>query len=262
MSDDKNNIEKKPARTPEGMAGLAKGLAIIESFGQTHEYLTVSDAAQYADISRASARRCLLTLADLGYLTKSGSQFRPTPRMLRLGAAYYEASSLPQLAQTHLENARNELQESIALAVFEDGYSVFIARCETERIVTSIAKIGQRLPAFASATGRILLAGFSDDELKAYLESADLTALTKSTITDKKKLFTRISETRSQQLEISAEELEEGLISMAVPVRNPSGETIAAMSMSASSARISMEKMKHDFFPIVKKHADALSRTL
>ncbi|MBL4725772.1 MAG: helix-turn-helix domain-containing protein [Rhizobiaceae bacterium] len=241
---------------------MAKGLAIIESFGRTHEYLTVSDAAQYADISRASARRCLLTLADLGYLTKSGSQFRPTPRMLRLGAAYYEASSLPQLAQTHLDNARDELRESIALAVFEDGYSVFIARSETERIVTSIAKIGQRLPAFASATGRVLLADYSDDDLKVYLEKADLVPFTKSTITDKKKLFTRIGKARTQQLEISAEELEEGLISMAVPVRNPNGETVAAMSMSASSVRISIAQMKRDYAPIIKKHADALSRTL
>lgn len=259
MSDEKK--EKAP-RAPEGMAGLAKGLSIIESFGRTHEYLTVSDAAQYADISRASARRCLLTLADLGYLTKSGSQFRPTPRMLRLGAAYYETSSLPQLAQTHLENARDELHESIALAVFEDGYSVFIARCETERIVTSIAKIGQRLPGYASATGRILLAAMGDDELQTYLDNTDLAALTKSTITDKKKLLARIGKARTQQVEISAEELEEGLISMAVPVRNPDGQTVAAMSMSASSVRISIKQMQRDYFPVIKKHADALSRTL
>ena len=262
MVDEKSKKQAKAVRTPEGMAGLAKGLAIIESFGKTHEYLTVSDAAQNTDISRASARRCLLTLAELGYLNKNGSQFRPTPRMLRLGAAYYEATSLPQLAQTHLENARDELNESIALAVLEDGYSVFIARAEAERIVTSIAKIGHRLPAYASATGRILLAAFSADELTTYLKNTDLIALTKSTMTDKDKLVTRIHLAGIQQMEISSEELEEGLISIAVPVRSPDGKIIATLSMSALNARISNKQLKHDCFPILKKHADALSRTL
>lgn len=259
MSDEKPDRAK---RAPEGMAGLGKGLAIIESFGKTRLYMTVSDAAQYVGISRSSARRCLLTLVDLGYLTKSGSQFRPTPRMLHLGAAYYETSSLPQLALTHLENARDELQESIALAVFEDGYSVFIARTETERFVTSIAEIGQRLPGYASATGRILLAALSDDEIQAYLDNNSLKALTKSTITDKRKLMTRIKLTRTQGVEISAEELEEGLISMAVPVFDADGQIIAAMSMSVSIARISIEQMKCNYFPVIKKYADALSLTL
>lgn len=263
MVDKKLNTETKPApRAPEGMAGLAKGLAIIEAFGKSNDYLTVANAAQYAEISRASARRCLLTLTDLGYLIRYGSQYRPTPRMLRLGAAYYDSASLPQLAQMHLENARDELEESISLAILEGGYSVFIARSETERIVSSVAKIGQRLPAHASATGRVLLASLSDEDFKSYLENADLVALTKATITKKSELKARVLETRLNDVEVTDEELEEGLVSMAVPVKNHLGETIAAMSMSASSARISVEQMKQEFQPVLTKHAEALARTL
>lgn len=263
MADEKLKTgPKAPPRAPEGMAGLAKGLAIIEAFGKSNDYLTVANAAQYAEISRASARRCLLTLTDLGYLIRYGSQYRPTPRMLRLGAAYNESASLPQLAQMHLENAKDELQESISLAILEEGYAVFIARAETERIVSGVAKIGQRLPAYASATGRVLLAALSDKEFDTYLKNADLVALTKTTITKKRELKERVRQAGLNDVAVTSEELEEGLVSMAVPVKNPNGETIAAMSMSASSARISVTQMKKKFQPILTKHAQALARTL
>ncbi|MFK5980671.1 MAG: IclR family transcriptional regulator C-terminal domain-containing protein [Rhizobiaceae bacterium] len=244
------------------MAGLAKGLAIIESFGETRECLTVTDAAQVAGISRASARRCLLTLADLGYLIRNGSQFHPTPRMLRLGAAYYDSATLPQLAQIHLDRARDDLQESISLAILEQGHAVFIARSETKRIVSSAGNIGQRLPAYASATGRILLASLPDGDLNTYLEKTELVALTKSTIINIRDLTARIRQTSVSQVEVTDEELEEGLISMAVPVKGQDGETVAAMSMSASSARITADQMKQKFYPTLMKYADALSKTL
>lgn len=256
------DLKKASVRKSEGMAGLAKGLAIIESFGDKHEYLTVARAAQVADISRASARRCLLTLTDLGYLIKIGSQFRPTPRMMRLGAAYYDTASLPQLAQSYLEAARDILQESISLAILEGGFSVFVARAESERIVSTVAKLGGRLPAYASATGRILLASLSDAELDTYLKNIEPIALTKSTITDKIKLRERISKARSELVEVTDEELEEGIVSMAVPVKNPEGQTVAAMSMSASSARISAQLMRKEFSPILTEYANALARTL
>lgn len=251
-----------PVRKPEGMAGLAKGLAIIEAFGAEHDYLTVAQAAQVAGISRASARRCLLTLSDLGYLFKYGSQFRPTPRMLRLGAAYSETATLPQLAQAHLEAARDELRESISLAILEQGNSVFIARAEAERIVSSVVRLGGRLPAYASATGRVLLASLQDEELEKYLASITPEAFTKATITDKGELKRRIQLTRENHVEITDEELEQGMVSMAVPISDADGRTVAAMSMSASSGRISADRMRREFFPVLSKYADALARSL
>lgn len=254
--------KKSIPRQPEGMAGLAKGLAIIESFGQKHEYLTVSDAAEVADISRASARRCLLTLTNLGFLVKQGPQFRPTPRMARLGAAYYETAALPQLAQPHLEAARDELNESISLAILEDGQSVFIARAESERIVSSVARLGRRLPAYATATGRVLLAALSENELDSYLETVNPQPITGSTIVKKSILKSRIDSARKEMSEVTDEELEEGMVSLAVPVQDGNGNTVAAMSMSASSARISAERMKKEFAPILSEYARALARSL
>ncbi|EKE67575.1 MULTISPECIES: IclR family transcriptional regulator domain-containing protein [Rhodobacterales] len=257
---------KKPApskaRAPEGMAGLAKGLTIIEAFGSNHEHLTVASAAELAGLSRASARRCLLTLADAGYLFRQGSKYRPTPRMLRLGAAYYESASLPQLAEAHLEAARDELNESISLAIFEEGYAVFVARAEAERIVSSLAKLGGRLPAYASATGRVLLAAQSNEILTKYLNKNKLQKLTPVTITNKDQLSERIKKVKNVGFEITVNELEEGMVSMAVPVLDNQGNVVAAMSMSASSARISTQKLQEEYLPTLQMHASRLSQSL
>ncbi|MBV1866859.1 MAG: helix-turn-helix domain-containing protein [Marinosulfonomonas sp.] len=244
------------------MAGLAKGLAIIEAFGAEHEYLTVSIAADVANVSRASARRCLLTLTDLGYLVKSGPQFRPTPRMVRLGAAYFETASLPQMAQAHLDRARDEIKESVSLAVLENGHSMFIARAEAERIVSSVARIGRRLPAHTCATGRVLLSSLTETQLDSFLATITVTPTAPATVTDRDELATRIRQTAQDQMAFTDQELEEGMVSIAVPVRDGNGQIIAAMSVSASSARISIGEMRKDLFPILARHAAALSQML
>lgn len=249
-------------RAPEGMAGLAKGLSIIEAFGSSHEHLTVASAAAVAGISRASARRCLLTLTDAGYLFRHGSKYKPTPRMLRLGAAYFESASLPQLAEAHLTAARDKLNESISLAIFEDGYAVFVARVEAERIISSLAKLGGRLPAYASATGRVLLAAQSVKTLNEYLDTTKLLKLTPETLIDREHLRERIEKIRHDGYEITINELEEGMVSMAVPVMDNQQNTVAAMSMSASSARISTNQLRKDFLPILQVHASRLSQSL
>lgn len=257
-----DDTPEKPARAPEGMGGLAKGLAIIEAFSTTRREMTVAKAAQAAGISRASARRCMLTLADLGYVRQVGSAYLPTPRMLRLGDAFFESSSLPQLAQSHLDDARDELNEAISLAVLEEGQAVFVARAEVTRPVSSYVRLGAKLPAFASATGRVLLADLSDDEVDAYLKSADLAPLSTKTVTDVGRLHDLIAEVRAQGYALINEELELGMLAMAVPVRNRQGEAVAALSISASIARVGVEQAKREFLPVLKARAEALSRML
>src|SRR3984957_2176989 len=132
-------------RLPEGMGGLAKGLAIIEAFSPRRNRLTVSEAAEASHTSRASARRCLLTLTELGYLEFDGKYFRPQPRLLALSAAYSGTRSLPQIAQPFLQAARDELQESISLAVLDRDAALFVARPEAERLVTTGLSIGTRI---------------------------------------------------------------------------------------------------------------------
>ncbi len=258
--DDINSTGKK--RAPEAMGGLAKGLAIIEAFAAQRREMSVARAAQETGLSRASARRCLLTLADLGYVRQTGTAYIPTPRMLRLGDAYFEATTLPQLAQPHLDDTRDELNEPVSLAVLQDDHSVFVARAEVARPVTAFVRMGSKLPAFASATGRVLLADQSGDQIAAYLERSTLEPLSPKTETDPDRIAKHIAKVRTDGFAIILEELELGMLAMAVPVRDRSGQTIAALSISASIARITPEQARDEFLPIMIKRANALSRML
>jgi IclR family transcriptional regulator, pca regulon regulatory protein len=235
-------------RFPEGMAGLAKGLAIIEAFSPHRTRLTVSDAAQLSGTSRASARRCLFTLTELGYLEFDGKYFRPQPRLLSLGAAYLGTRSLSQIAQPFLTAARDELRESISLAVLDNDAALFVARAEAERLVTTGISIGTRIELYCSATGRVLLSAWAHERLAASIKKAALRAA----VRDAKGLGYA---TTDQELEI-------GLRSIAVPVTDSRGTIVAAMSASASSARVSIKQMVKSFFPVLRASAESLGRAL
>ncbi|RKR31245.1 MULTISPECIES: IclR family transcriptional regulator C-terminal domain-containing protein [Paraburkholderia] len=249
-------------RAKEGMAGLAKGLAIIEAFGASTTRMTVSDAAHLADLSRPAARRCLLTLVDLGYLAHDGKFFTPLPRMLRLGSAYLSTSSLTQIAQPLLVNARDELQESVSLAVMDAGYSVFIARAEAVRIVSTGVKLGGRLPAYCSATGRVLLSGLTEDEARQHLDSVPMKRLTDRTLANTTAVLKAVKLAAENGYAISNEELEIGMSAMAVPVRNRSGEIAAALSVSVFSGRVSVATLEEKFLPVLRMIAARLQRAL
>jgi IclR family transcriptional regulator, pca regulon regulatory protein len=249
-------------RAPEGMAGLAKGLAVIEAFGQTAARLTVSDAARLTNITRAAARRCLLTLTELGYLAHDGKYFQPTPRMLRLGVAYLDTASLPALAQPHLISARDRLAESVSLAVWQDGWAVFVARAEAERLVSTGVRVGARLPAHCSATGKVLLAGLGEDEIAAYLTLGGWPKRTAHTLVTAEEIAEAVRAAGADGFATSDEELELGMRAMAVPVRDARGRTVAAMSVSTSTARVSSDELRDRFLPVLLEHSARLGRIL
>lgn len=246
----------------EGMAGLAKGLAILEAFGGQLPRLTISDAAVATGQSRAAARRCLTTLVELGYLAFDGKYFSPTPRVLRLGAVYGDTAELPQLAQPHLAAAREAVNESVSLAVLDGEESLFVARSEARLIVSTGVRVGARLPLHASATGHVLLAGLSDVDLANYLQNGTFPALTPRTPTDPAVIEQRVRATRGEGVAISDEELEVGLRAVAVPVKDSTGRTVASMSVSVAAGRISLEELHSRVLPVLQQHADALGRQL
>ncbi len=243
------------------MAGLAKGLAVLEAF-EGREALTIAEAAQATGVTRAAARRCLLTLADLGYLSDDGKFFRPTPRTLRLGAIYLEATPLPRLAQPYLAAARDALEESVSLAVLQDGWSMFLARAEAERIVSTGVRVGARLPAWCSATGRVLLAGLPEGELAAYIAGLRPERRTSQTAVDPGVLRGLIDDARREDLAFSDEELELGMRALAVPVRDSQGRVQAAVSASAFAARVTLEDMLQRFCPVLRRAAEEIGRRL
>jgi IclR family pca regulon transcriptional regulator len=256
---DKNEVAE---RLPEGMGGLAKGLAIIEAFSPHRTRLTVSEAAEASGTSRASARRCLLTLTELGYLEFDGKYFRPQPRLLALSAAYSGTRSLPQIAQPFLKAARDELHESISLAVLDRDAALFVARAEAERLVTTGISIGTRIDLYCSATGRILLSVWDDARLSAYLDRVNIEARTKHSLVKKAALRDVARNAGKQGYAFTDQELEIGLRSIAVPVIDSRGNIVAAMSASASTARISLQQMIKGFVPVLRANADALGRAL
>ncbi len=255
----------EPASAPrqsEGMAGLAKGLAVVEAFTSERAQLTVTEAARATSITPAAARRCLLTLKELGYLQQDGGYFRPTPRMMRLGAAYLEAASLPSLAQPFILAARDELAESVSVAVYEDGTALIVARAEVQRIVSTGVRMGAQLPAYASASGRVLLTGLPEDELEAYLASCTPVRTTPNTLVTIPEIRSRIELARTEGAAFTNEELELGVRSMAVPVTDSAGRVRAAMTASTFSARASIDEMRSKFLPVLRQQAEGLSRML
>jgi IclR family pca regulon transcriptional regulator len=249
-------------RLPEGMAGLAKGLAIIEAFSPHRTRMTVTDAAQCSGTSRASARRCLLTLMELGYLEFDGKYFRPQPRLLALSAAYSGTRSLPEIAQPFLKAARDELRESISLAVLDRDAALFVARSEAERLVTTGISVGTRIDLYCSATGRILLSAWSDRRVVGYLDGARIEARTKYSLIKKAAIREAIRNAGAVGYATTDQELEIGLRSIAVPVIDSRGAIVAAMSASASSARVSIQQMVKGFMPVLRANAEGLGRVL
>jgi IclR family transcriptional regulator, pca regulon regulatory protein len=251
----------KPARAAEGMAGLAKGLAVIEAFETAAAPLTVSEAARLAGISRAAARRCLLTLAELGYLTHDGKFFRPTLRMIRLGGAYVSITRLPVLAHPYLAQARDALNESVSLAVWDDGWSVFVDRAESGWMLAGGVRIGARLPAYCTATGRVLLAALSDGEVAAVLDRLPPQPVTPRTVTDPAAIIAAVGTVRRDGYAIVDEEMELGMRTLAVPVRDSRGGTVATLCVNGASARLGLDRLRADFMPVLLDTAAKLGRT-
>jgi IclR family transcriptional regulator, pca regulon regulatory protein len=247
-------------RRRETMLGLAKGLAIIEAF-HTKPELTIAEAAAASGATRAAARRCLLTLEELGYVEMRGKSFRSLPRLSRLGSGS-DQTSLPRAAQPILERLRDATQESISLAVLEGDRVLFIARADAIRIVSTGERLGGTLPAVITATGRVLLASLPERDLAKKLSVSEVTRRTPKTIVSVSGVLKVINEARVRGYAVNDEELELGLRALAVPVIDHSGSTVAAISVSASAARVTTAYMVREFLPMLRQHAVLLGRML
>ncbi|KFC70919.1 PcaR/PcaU/PobR family beta-ketoadipate pathway transcriptional regulator [Bosea sp. LC85] len=231
------------------MAALEKGLAVIECFDAAHEKLTIADVARATELSRAAARRCLLTLTRIGYAEFDGKFFRLTPRVLRLGHAWLASSALPQLVQPFLERLSEETHESSSASLLDGHEIVYIARSAQRRIMSVGLSVGSRLPAFCTSMGRVLLAALPSDAARERILAGRPRALTPHTVTDPERIMTALAAAREQGYSVVDQELELGLISMALPLANARGETVAAFNISGQVQRTSAEEMVAQFLP-------------
>ncbi|HCE09853.1 MAG TPA: IclR family transcriptional regulator [Oxalobacteraceae bacterium] len=246
----------------EYVAGLEKGLAIIEAFGIRNRSLTLTEAAEITGHSRASARRSLLTLQRLGYVESDGKYFRLAPRVLRLGHAYVSSTLLSKIVQPTLEAISERTRESSSLAVLDGTDVVFVARAATRRSLSNGLGLGSRLPAHSAATGRVLLAALPKEEAARLLKRMARHKLTPHTRTDARVLLALLDEVRHQGYAVSNEELELGVRSIAVPIREAGGRTVASMSIAASTSRRTLENMLDTLLPELESARRMLATTL
>ncbi len=215
---------------------LERGLAVITAFDHDHPAMTPTEVAQRTDLSRATARRFLLTLTDLGFVRVQDGRFTltPPPQVLRLGTAYLSGLGLPQIAQPHLERLSADLHESTSAAVLDRTDIVYVARVGTRRIMSVGITVGTRFPAHATSMGRVLLAHLDEDELDAYFATAELRPLTDATVHDEPTLRATLAEVREQGWACVEQELEPGLASVAAPLRRADGAVVAAANVSTT----------------------------
>lgn len=213
------------------MGGLAKGLAAIETFTADHPRQSIAQVAAASGLDRATARRCLLTLAHYGYADYDGKFFTLTPRVLRLGTACLATMPLPQMVQPLLDRLSDELGESSSVSILDGDEIVYVARAAQRKVMSIALMPGSRLPAFCTSMGRVLLAALPDDEIRGRLASNPPTARTPLTVTDPDELMDRIRTVRDKGYAVIDQEVELGLRSIAVPVLNMRGVTVAALNL-------------------------------
>src|SRR5512145_687441 len=230
----------RPASTQrrEAMGGLAKGLQVIRAFARDHSALTLSEVAGIARMPPATARRCLLTLEELGYVTRRGRAFLLRPKVLELGAAYLESMDIEHLTKTHLEELARHTGDSAALSVLDGNDIVYIARTSVRTLVRLEAHVGSRFPAHVTSMGRVLLAGLGPDRLDAYFRTQRFVALTGRTVTDPRRVRSLIDECRKAGYSAVEDELAYGVVAVAVPVHDQYGRTVAALNSSSHTRKV------------------------
>ena len=251
-----------PAPGDSYVQSFARGLQVIRSFSASAPHQTLSEVAAGSGLTRAGARRILLTLQTLGYVVTDGKLFTLTPRILDLGFAYLSSMPIWNRAEPVMEALVQQVQESCSAAVLDATDIVYVLRVPTQKIMRSSLGVGSRLPAYCTSLGRLLLADLSDDEVRARLEASNLELLTKHTVTDIEALMAKVAQARKQQWCLVNQELEEGLISVAAPIVNRQGRMVAALNISGQANRTSAKVMQETMLPALIDAAKQVSALL
>lgn len=232
-------------REPSGqyVQSLARGLAVIRAFDADNPRMTLSELAARTGLTRATARRFLLTLVELGYVSTDGKLFALTPHVLELGFSYLSGLTLPEVAQPHLEALSRDLGESTSASVLDGDSIVYVARVPTRRIMNVAITIGTRFPARVTSMGRVLLAGRPENEWPDDLRAT-------------------LAQVREQGWALVDQELESGLRSIAAPLRGADGSVVAAVNVSTSTTTTTLDQLLDDIRPRLVSTAAAISTDL
>ncbi|MFT2016567.1 IclR family transcriptional regulator C-terminal domain-containing protein [Streptomyces sp. 796.1] len=246
----------------EFVESLARGLTVLTAFDAGRDRLTLAAIATATGLARATARRALITLTHLGYATAEDGTYRLTPQVLALGYPPLSRTTLAEIATPHLAALVHEVHDSASLAVLDGDDIRYTARIATSRVMSVNITLGTRFPAYATSMGRILLADLPPAERRAHIARATPRALTPHTITGQADLLTLLAKVARQGYALVDEELEEGLRSLAVPVRDRAGRTVAAVNVAMHTSRRTLDACVRDLLPTVRDTARRIEADL
>ena len=257
MSSEESNLETKT----DFVQSLARGLDVITAFSKESPSMTLSEVAEAVGLNRATARRFLLTLQSLGFITSAGKQFALTPKVLELGYSYLSSLGLTDLISPHLVSLSNQLHESASAAILDDTDIVYIARAAGQKIMQVQITIGTRFPAAFTSMGRVILADLSIDKQREILSRTHLAPLTQHTKVNPEEILSELQKIKSQGFAFVDQELELGLRSIAVPIRDKQGQIIAAINVSTAASG-SSESSLETLLPQLKGCALAIENSI
>lgn len=249
-------------RSGDFVQSLERGLAVMQAFSREQPTMTLSEVARTTGLTRATARRLLVTLCALGYAANDGKRFSLTPKVLDIGYAYLSSLDLTGIAQAEMEALVEQTHESCSAAVLDGTEIVYVVRVPTKRIMAISLGLGSRLPAYAASMGRVLLADLSPDELDDYLASTKLEPLTDRTITGETELRAELERVRRQGWALVDQELEEGIRSIAAPLRDRHDKVLAALNISSHAGRVNLATLREEFLPALLATANRISEHL
>lgn len=258
----RSTVQPKTIKEADFVKSLARGLEVIRSFDEDNRAHTLSDVARRTGLSRATARRLLLTLKELGYVSQEGRSFTLAPGVLSLGYAYLSALGAPEIAQPFLQALSDDVHESCSMTVLDAPDIVYVARAPTKRLFSLTLSIGSRLPAFATSMGRVLLADLDRSEVEAVLKASNLVHRTERTATSEEHIFAELASAKAQGWYLLDQELELGIRAVAAPLRDRSGKVVAAINVSTTTARMTNSDLIESVVPKLVDTADRLSAAL
>jgi IclR family transcriptional regulator, pca regulon regulatory protein len=243
---------------PNFMTSLARGIAVVRAFTEQRRRLTIAQISHKTGIPRAAVRRCLYTLARLGYVESEARAFSLRPKILTLGHAYLSSTPLAVSAQPVLDRVNDAIHESCSLAILDGDDILYLARSVSSQILSVTLNVGSRLPAYCTSIGYVLLAHLPERDLEAYFARVKFRPFTDRTVTSPEKLRQLLKAARQADYAVADQEMEIGLRSIAVPVRNASGTVVAGINVIGHAARVNIRQMKTVHLP----HLQAAAREL
>ncbi len=244
------------------ITALARGLSVMRAFSRQPDRLTLAEISRIVDLSRATVRRCLITLNTIGYIETTGKYFRLTPQVLTLSQAYFSSNPLPRIAQSHIEEVSDAVKEFCSVSVLTANETVFVARSARKRHAFIHREVGLNLPAYCTSTGRVMLAALPRAELDQYFAQVELKKFTHKTVTDQKTLRGLFEQIRKDDFCVVDGELEPDLRAIAIPIRNATGATVAAMNVSTGTDRMTAKQLQTQVLPVMRQAASKIRNAM